>query len=188
MLQTDFPPIPCRSLLVFGGARSGKSRHAQSLAEATASRRLFLATATAGDEEMAARIARHRLDRGEGWATREEPLELTAALRAEATRDQIVLVDCITLWLGNLMFAGRDPAREIADLVAEIGRLEGPVVFVSNEVGAGVVPATPLGREFRDWQGRANQEIAAACDAVIWVAAGLPMLMKPAPRPNLRLT
>jgi adenosylcobinamide kinase/adenosylcobinamide-phosphate guanylyltransferase len=136
---------------------------------------------------MARRIARHRADRGEGWATREEPLELAAALRAEARAERIVLVDCLTLWLSNLMLAGRDPDREIADLTTEIGRLQGPVVFVSNEVGSGVAPATPLGREFRDWQGRANQEAAAACGAVVLVAAGLPTLLKPTPRPALRL-
>jgi len=181
------PPIDCRAVLVLGGARSGKSRYAQGLAEASAPERLFLATAEPGDDEMAARIARHRADRGEGWATREEPLELPAALRAEARPGRIVLIDCITLWLGNLMAARRDLAREIADLVGEIARLEGPVVFVSNEVGSGIVPATPLGREFRDWQGRANQEIAAACDAVVFMAAGLPMLLRPAPRPNLQL-
>ena len=179
--------IDCRALLVLGGARSGKSRYAQALAEASRPQRLFLATAEAGDGDMADRIARHRAERGEGWATREEPLELAAALRAEARPDRIVLVDCLTLWLSNLMFSGRAPAQEITDLSREIGRLEGPVVFVSNEVGTGVVPPTPIGREFRDWQGRANQEVAAACGAVVLVTAGLPMLLKPAPRPNVRL-
>ena len=162
----DSPPIECRAVLVLGGARSGKSRYAQALAEESRPRRLFLATAEAGDDEMAARIARHRADRGEGWSTREEPLELTSALRSEARTDQIVLVDCLTLWLSNLMLAGRALAQEIADLAVEIGRLDGPAVFVSNDVGSGVAPATPLGREFRDWQGRANQEIASACGAV----------------------
>ena len=187
MTSPDSPPIDCRAVLVLGGARSGKSRYAQALAEESRSRRLFLATAEAGDDEMADRIARHRSDRGDGWSTREEPLELTNALRAEATPDRIVLVDCLTFWLGNLMFAGRAVARETADLAREIGRLAGPVVFVSNEVGSGVVPATALGREFRDWQGRVNQEIAAACGAVVLVTAGLPILLKPAPRPILRL-
>jgi adenosylcobinamide kinase / adenosylcobinamide-phosphate guanylyltransferase len=187
MTSPDLPPIDCRAVLVLGGARSGKSRYAQALAEESRTRRLFLATAEAGDDEMADRIARHRSDRGDGWSTREEPLELTTALRAEARADRIVLVDCLTLWIGNLIFAGRAVARETADLAREIGRLAGPVVFVSNEVGSGVVPATALGREFRDWQGRANQEIAAACGAVVLVTAGLPSLLKPAPRPNLRL-
>src|SRR5271156_3944093 len=119
----DSPPIECRAVLVLGGARSGKSRYAQALAEESRPRRVFLATAEAGDDEMAARIARHRADRGKGWSTREEPLELTAALRAEAREDQIVLVDCITLWLSNLIFAGRALAVEIVDLADEIDRL-----------------------------------------------------------------
>jgi adenosylcobinamide kinase/adenosylcobinamide-phosphate guanylyltransferase len=183
----DSPPIECRAVLVLGGARSGKSRYAQALAEESRPRRLFLATAEAGDDEMAARIARHRADRGEGWSTREEPIELTSALRSEARADQIVLVDCLTLWLSNLMLAGRALAQEIGDLAVEIGRLDGPAVFVSNDVGSGVAPATPLGREFRDWQGRANQEIASACGAVVLMAAGLPIPLKPAPRPKIML-
>lgn len=180
--------VECRAALVLGGARSGKSRYAQMLAEAAAAERIFLATAAAGDAEMAARIARHRADRGPGWRTLEEPLELAAVLRAEAGEGRVVLVDCVTLWLSNAMFAERDPAAAIADLVAAVADLRGPVVLVSNEVGAGVVPASALGREFRDWQGRANQELARACGAVVGVAAGLPTLLKPAPRPALRLT
>jgi adenosylcobinamide kinase/adenosylcobinamide-phosphate guanylyltransferase len=180
-------PLDFRAVLVLGGARSGKSRYAQSLAEDARAQRLYLATAEAGDAEMADRIARHRADRGAGWTTREEPLELRAAVRAEAREGRIMLVDCLTLWLSNLLFAERDLSREIADLADEIGRLEGPAIFVSNEVGLGIAPATPLGREFRDWQGRANQAVAEACGAVVFVAAGLPTLLKPSPRPNLRL-
>ncbi len=174
-------------MLVLGGARSGKSRYAQMLAESAAAERLFLATAEAGDEEMRARIARHRADRSQGWTTFEEPLALRFALRAEAREGRVVLVDCVTLWLSNLMLARRDPAKEIAELIDEIVVLSGPVVFVSNEVGQGIAPATALGREFRDWQGRANQEIARACGAVVQVVAGLPILVKPAPMPDLRL-
>jgi adenosylcobinamide kinase/adenosylcobinamide-phosphate guanylyltransferase len=181
------PPLACRAALVLGGARSGKSRYALALAEAAATERLFLATAAAGDAEMAARIERHRTGRGPGWRTLEEPLELAAALRAEARESRVVLVDCVTLWLSNVLIAGRDVAAQLADLVDTIAALDGPAVIVSNEVGAGLVPPTPLGREFRDWQGRANQELARACDAAVWVAAGLPTLLKPAPRPNLRL-
>ncbi len=177
----------CRAALVLGGARSGKSRYAQALAEAAAPERLYLATASAGDAEMAARIARHRAERGAGWRTLEEPLELAAALRAEAHEGRVILVDCVTLWLSNVLLADLDPAEKIADLVETIATLSGPAVFVSNEVGAGIVPATALGRAFRDWQGRANQELARGCDAVALVAAGLPVLLKPAPRPNLRL-
>jgi adenosylcobinamide kinase/adenosylcobinamide-phosphate guanylyltransferase len=181
-------PIRCRSVLILGGARSGKSGFAQSLAESTAPNRLFLATAQAGDDEMAARIARHRADRHEGWTTREEPLELVAALRAEARPDRVVLVDCVTLWLSNLIFSGRDMANEVAELRREISILAGPTIFVSNEVGLGIAPATPLGREFRDCQGRANQDLAEACDAVVFIAAGAPLVLKPAPRPRLKLS
>jgi adenosylcobinamide kinase/adenosylcobinamide-phosphate guanylyltransferase len=180
-------PIDCRTVLVLGGARSGKSRFAQALAESTSSQRLFIATAQAGDGEMAARIARHRADRGSGWETHEEPLELAAALRAEAREDRALLVDCVTLWLSNLMSAGRDLDREISVLAKEIARLSGPAILVSNEVGLGIVPESKLGREFRDWQGRANQELAKACEAVVFLAAGLPTLLKPAPGLSLRL-
>jgi adenosylcobinamide kinase / adenosylcobinamide-phosphate guanylyltransferase len=179
--------VDARSVLVLGGARSGKSAYAQSLVEAAASERLYLATGEAGDAEMAARIARHKAERGAGWTTLEEPVDLAEALRAEARSGRAVLVDCLTLWLTNLMFAGRDVEAEIARLARTIGLIEGPAVIVSNEVGLGLVPETKLGREFRDWQGFANREAAKACDAVVLVAAGLPTLLKPRPRPDLRL-
>ena len=180
-------PIACRSLLVLGGARSGKSAFALSLAEAAAPERLFLATGSAGDAEMTARIARHRAERGAGWTTLEEPLALAAALAAEARAGRVVVVDCLTLWLANLSFAGRDPVAETARLCATIGALAGPVVFVSNEVGSGIVPETKLGRDFRDWQGRLNQDVARACDGAVLVAAGLPLVLKPAPALEFRL-
>ena len=180
-------PIACRSVLVLGGARSGKSGYALALAEATARERVYLATGSAGDEEMAARIEKHRAERGEGWSTLEEPLALAEALAAEARAGRVLLVDCLTFWLANALFAGRDLSAETARLCAAIGALEGPAVLVSNEVGAGVVPETRLGREFRDWQGRLNQEAARACDSVVLIAAGLPMLLKPAPAPQFRL-
>lgn len=187
MFAPSSPPLDCRSVLVFGGARSGKSRYAQALAESARAERLYVATAEAGDGEMASRIAKHQADRGAGWTTREETLDLVGVLRAEAREDRVLLVDCLTLWLSNAMFAESDLAREIA-LLAEATRAAlGPVVFVSNETGQGIVPETRLGRDFRDWQGKANQELAAACDAVVFVAAGLPTLLKPAATPNLRL-
>ena len=179
--------LVARSALVLGGARSGKSAYAQRLAEAAASERLYLATAEAGDAEMAARIARHRADRGEGWTTLEEPLALAEALAAEARPGRALMVDCLTLWLSNLMLAGREVEGEIARLAAAIGALRGPVVLVSNEVGLGVVPDNALARAFRDAQGRLNREIAHACEAVVLVAAGLPTLIKPASRPILAL-
>lgn len=180
-------PFECRTVLVLGGARSGKSAYAQSIAEAASETRIFLATAEAGDAEMADRIARHRADRGAGWSTREEPLELVAVLEAEARAGRVVLVDCITLWLSNLLFAERDLSVAIAGLAGRVPNLRGPVVFVSNEVGEGIAPATSLGREFRDWQGRANQALARACDVAISVQAGLPRQLKPAPEPRLLL-
>jgi adenosylcobinamide kinase / adenosylcobinamide-phosphate guanylyltransferase len=181
------PPVACRSVLVIGAARSGKSRYALALAEATAADRLYLATAVAGDAEMAERIACHRRERGEGWRTREEPLEVAAALRAEARPGRVVLLDCLTLWLSNLMLAERDIETQISELIDVIVDLDGPAALIANEVGAGIVPATPLGRAFRDWQGLLNQRAAAACDAVVAVAAGLPTQLKPAPRPDIRL-
>src|SRR5271166_4996655 len=180
-------PVSARSVLVLGGARSGKSAYAQSLVEAAAPERFYVATAEAGDAEMAARIVRHRADRGEGWTTLEEPLALAEALAAEARPGRAVLVDCLTLWISNLMFAGRGVEAEIARLTQAISALEGPAVIVSNEVGLGLVPKTKLGRDFRDAQGRANREVARACDAVVLVAAGLPTLIKPTPPPTLQL-
>jgi adenosylcobinamide kinase / adenosylcobinamide-phosphate guanylyltransferase len=176
-----------RSLLVLGGARSGKSAYAHSLAEAYGSERIYLATAVAGDEEMAARIARHQADRGQGWTTLEEPLDIAAVLRTHAQPSRVVVVDCLTLWLSNLMLAGRNPGPAVTALADAIGEVAGPVVLVSNEVGMGLVPDNKLGRDFRDWQGQANREIGAACDAVIFVAAGLPLQLKPAATPNLQL-
>jgi adenosylcobinamide kinase / adenosylcobinamide-phosphate guanylyltransferase len=185
--RNDAPPR-IRSLLVLGGARSGKSAYAQSLAETYGSERLYLATAEAGDEEMAARIARHGADRGHGWRTLEEPLEVARALGAQARPGRVVVVDCLTLWLSNLMLAGREPRAAIAGLAEAIGALAGPAILVSNEVGLGIVPEHGLGREFRDWQGRANREIARACDAAVFVAAGLPVQLKPTPALNIRLS
>jgi adenosylcobinamide kinase/adenosylcobinamide-phosphate guanylyltransferase len=185
-MRTASPPIECRSVLALGGARSGKSRYALALAEATAHERLYLATGSAGDEEMAARIARHRSERGEGWTTLEEPLALVGALQAQARPQRALLVDCLTFWLANAMFAGLDLAAETRRLCEAILALRGPAVFVSNEVGAGIVPDTRLGREFRDWQGKINQDAARACDGVVVVAAGLPTLLKPSPELHFR--
>ena len=176
-----------RSALILGGARSGKSAYAQSLAEGYSPERLYLATATPGDDEMAARIARHQADRGHGWTALEEPLEVAAALLKHARAGRVVVVDCLTLWLTNLMLAGRDPGPAATTLAEAIRALAGPAILVSNEVGMGIVPDHKLGREFRDWQGRANREIGAACDAVIFIAAGLPLQLKPPTTPSVQL-
>jgi adenosylcobinamide kinase / adenosylcobinamide-phosphate guanylyltransferase len=183
----DLSPMECRTLLALGGARSGKSRYARALAEAAKPQRLMIATASAADEEMAARIARHRAERGEGWTTIEEQRDIVELLANEARKDRAIVVDCLTLWLANLAFAGCDIETETERLCAAAAGLAGPVVFVSNEIGLGIVPETPLGRDFRDWQGRLNQRIAAACDAVVFIVAGFPVVLKPAASPRIIL-
>ncbi len=176
------------SLLVLGGARSGKSGYAQRLAESSGRTPVFLATAQAWDEEMSERIALHVAARaGAGWTTHEVPYDLADALTGLAQPGRIVLVDCLTLWLSNLMLRGDDPAVAEIELAGHVRHLAGPTIFVSNEVGAGIVPETPLGRNFRDAQGRLNQAMAAACDAVVLVTAGLPRQLKPAPAPAIAL-
>ncbi|MGE0095800.1 MAG: bifunctional adenosylcobinamide kinase/adenosylcobinamide-phosphate guanylyltransferase [Alphaproteobacteria bacterium] len=166
-----------RVTLVLGGARSGKSRYAEALVR-KAGGGIYLATAQALDGEMAARIARHRAERGRGWTTVEEPLELAAALERGAQAGQPILVDCLTLWLSNLMGAGRAVKPETAQLLAALKSLSVPVVFVSNEVGLGIVPDNALARAFRDEAGRLNQAVAAAADRVVFLAAGLPLVLK----------
>jgi adenosylcobinamide kinase/adenosylcobinamide-phosphate guanylyltransferase len=176
-----------RRALILGAARSGKSSYAQKLAERTSNARIYLATGAASDAEMAARIARHRADRGAGWITIEEPLALAGALRENADQSRIVLVDCLTLWLSNLMFANRDIAKESAQLCDALTLARGPIVLVSNEVGAGIVPENQLARAFRDWQGRLNQDVARVCDVVVLIAAALPILLKPSSAPDIVL-
>ena len=166
-----------RHRLVLGGARSGKSSHAQALAEATGPRRTYLATAEARDEEMAARIAQHQAERGAGWQTLEAPLDMPAVLQNVAESD-VVLVDCLTLWLTNVMLGERDVDTETEALVAALVAARQPVILVSNEVGLGLVPETPLGRAFRDAQGRLNQRMAEVVAEVRFVAAGLPLVLK----------
>ena len=164
--------------LVLGGARSGKSRHAESLIEETSLRRVYIATGEARDAEMAARIRRHRARRGDGWTTVEEPLEVAAAVSAHAAADCAVLVDCLTLWLGNVMDAGRDIDAGCAQLVETLATVAGPVVLVANEVGLGIVPDNAMARAFRDHAGRLNQAVAARAGRVVFVAAGLPLTLK----------
>jgi adenosylcobinamide kinase/adenosylcobinamide-phosphate guanylyltransferase len=169
-------PLP-RATLVLGGARSGKSSFAERLVAAHPGRRVYLATAETGDAEMAERIRRHRARRGAGWTTVEEPLDLPRALEA-AGRDAAVLVDCLTLWLNNLMAAARDVECETQALIETLPRLRAPAVFVSNEVGLGIVPDNALARAFRDHAGLLHQAVAAAADRVYFVTAGLPLLLK----------
>ncbi|HUN50496.1 MAG TPA: bifunctional adenosylcobinamide kinase/adenosylcobinamide-phosphate guanylyltransferase, partial [Candidatus Sulfotelmatobacter sp.] len=141
---------------------------------------LYIATAEAGDAEMVARIRAHRARRGARWRTVEAPLDIAGALARSEPADGAILVDCLTLWLANLMAAGRQPAAEAERLAAALRAAALPVVLVANEVGLGIVPDNALGRAFRDHAGRLNQAIAAMADAVVLMVAGLPLAVKPA--------
>lgn len=181
--------------LILGGARSGKSRHAEQIAAASGQRVVYVATAESRDGEMARRIAHHRERRPADWGCVEEPLHLAARLRELAAPDTCILVDCLTLWLSNLLFAGRAAAQaeageavdcplfagQTAALIDALPQLPGRIILVSNEVGWGIVPMHPVSRLFADEQGRLNQRVAAVCDQVTLVAAGLPLTLKAAP-------
>jgi adenosyl cobinamide kinase/adenosyl cobinamide phosphate guanylyltransferase len=163
--------------LVLGGARSGKSRHAESLITACRPPWVYVATAEPLDDEMRARIAEHRARRGADWRTIEAPRDLAGALDMNAAGGA-VLVDCLTLWLSNLMLADADIEAESVRLETVLAAIAGPVVLVSNEVGLGIVPDNALARRFRDAQGRLNQRIAARADRVVLMVAGLPLVVK----------
>ena len=163
-------------VLLLGGARSGKSRIAQARAEALAGELVYVATGEALDAEMAERIARHRADRGPRWRTVESPIDLPDAIGRENGR--VLLVDCLTLWLSNLLLGERDIAAATDQLLAALDAASGTVLLVSNEVGLGIVPENALARRFRDEAGRMNQRVAAVADEVLLVAAGLTLRMK----------
>jgi adenosylcobinamide kinase/adenosylcobinamide-phosphate guanylyltransferase len=163
--------------LVLGGTRSGKSAYAEGLFAGQATP-VYLATGSAGDAEMAERIDRHRTRRGDHWRTVEEPIGLATTLLRESKPGQPILVDCLTLWLGNLMGGERDVGRAFDALLSILPRLPGPVVMVSNEVGWGIVPDNALARRFRDLAGELHQRVAAEAESVILVAAGLPLTLK----------
>lgn len=164
--------------LVLGGARSGKSRHAQALAEAGPGALVFVATAQAFDDEMRDRIARHRADRDARWRTLEAPLALAEAIAGAAGPGTTLLVDCLTLWASNLLLADEDAERALAGLEAALAAAGGRVILVSNEVGWGIVPDNALARRFRDLAGLVNQRVAAVADKVDLVVAGLPLKLK----------
>lgn len=164
-------------ILITGGARSGKSMRAELRARAFAGRPVYIATAEALDSEMSERIARHRARRGKEWLERETPLDLVAAL-TETDGGGARLVDCLTLWLSNLLHAERDWSREASRLADALPRQKSPVVLVTNEVGLGIVPDNALARQFRDAAGMSNRMIAAVADEVEFVVAGLPMRVK----------
>ncbi len=166
------------SLLVLGGARSGKSRYAQARAEAIAGEHIFVATAEAFDDEMQSRIARHRADRDARWRTVEAPRDLPAAIDALNGGGAIALVDCLTLWVSNLLLADADIARAGQSLCDAVGRFDGHLILVSNEVGLGIVPDNALARRFRDAAGQLHQSVAMAADEVVLLTAGLPLQLK----------
>ncbi len=164
--------------LVLGGARSGKSSYAEADVLARGLNCLYLATSEAFDGEMEERIARHRERRGSEWTTIEEPLALAEVLAAESDPKRAILVDCLTLWLANLLGAEREIAAEFEKLEGVLSNVGGPVVLVSNEVGQGIVPDNALARRFRDEAGRLHQQIAAVAGRVVFVTAGLPQTLK----------
>jgi adenosylcobinamide kinase/adenosylcobinamide-phosphate guanylyltransferase len=176
------PAAACAHLrgivLVLGGARSGKSRFAEALVTGASLSAFYVATAEPHDAEMRDRIAAHRARRGASWTTIEEPIELVNRLLAMAESAQPILVDCLTLWLSNLMGAGCDVGFEIERLLAILPQIKAPMVMVANEVGLGIVPENELARRFRDHAGRLNQGVAALADRVLFMAAGLPLALK----------
>ena len=178
-MATPAAPGSARLTLVLGGARSGKSRYAESLVTALPAPWIYVATAEARDAEMTQRIAAHQARRGAGWRTLETPRDVVGALTAHGTTP--LLVDCLTLWLANAVLASADVDAEIERLEAALTQAAAPIVLVTNEVGFGIVPDNALGRRFRDLQGLLNQRIAARADRVVLVVAGLPLTIKGSP-------
>jgi len=171
--------MPKQIILITGGARSGKSKYAEERAAGLGPRRLYVATAEAKDDEMAHRIAAHQKRRGSAWTTVEEPVQLAETLLAGGGRTDCALVDCLTLWLSNLILRDDESVEEkIENLVQTLPRLDFSVVFVTNEVGAGIVPDNPLARRFRDLAGWTNQRLAALAHEVVLMVAGIPMIIK----------
>jgi len=163
-------------VLVGGGSRSGKSRYALEYAARCGTPRVYIATAEAHDHEMRQRIAAHRQERGDTWTTVEEPLELASAVAASPATS--VVIDCLTLWVSNLMFAGRDVREEGARMLHAASMHPGTIVLVTNEVGCGIVPENQLARQFRDLAGALNQQVAAAAQEVWFLAFGCPLRLK----------
>jgi adenosylcobinamide kinase/adenosylcobinamide-phosphate guanylyltransferase len=175
--------INASSTLVTGGCRSGKSRHAQLLAEAVdGPRRCYIATCVPLDDEMRRRVSRHQAERGPEWLTVEAPIAVAEAIDTHAPQADVILVDCLTLWISNLMGAGQEIDTLVVsahELAATVQRAACAVILVTNEVGAGIVPENALARAYRDAAGLVNQIMAAACDTVIWTVAGIPVAIKP---------
>ncbi len=168
-----------RLTLVLGGARSGKSRHAETLIEASGLAPYYVATAEALDNEMHERITRHQARRGNHWQTIEEPLRLTETLHSVTAEGRALMVDCLTLWLTNLMVHDLAVDAEVKGLIDSLERLEGATIFVSNEVGQGVMPTNAMARAFMDHAGFLHQRLAGKADRVVLMTAGLPQQLKP---------
>lgn len=168
-------------ILITGGCRSGKSRHALTLARNIPGEKLFVATAEALDSEMTERIARHRQEREQGWETHEEPTELVEVFKQLETRSGILILDCLTLWLSNLLIKNYDQehiSKEASRLIDQCEQMRCQVIIVTNEVGAGIVPENKLAREFRDLVGGVNQLVARRSDEVIHMVSGIPTTIK----------
>lgn len=168
-------------ILVIGGCRSGKSSHALELAEKISGKRSFLATCVPYDDEMKERVSHHQQGRSRDWITIEAPVALSEAIMEHAATSSVVLVDCLTLWINNLMMKNirkEEMALEVQQLARSIQDAPCTVILVSNEVGAGIVPENPLARIFRDTAGLVNQKVAAAANKVIWMVAGIPVSIK----------
>ncbi len=176
-MEADQKYLPPLRSLVLGGAASGKSEWAEEFVAKQGVSRVYIATAEAWDDEMRAKLTQHRARRDATWRTIETPTDLPAAL-ADVRRGEVVLIDCLTLWLSNLMLAEADLAAAEAALMAALAACPAPVTCVSNEVGMGVVPDTPLGRRFRNAQGGLNRRVAAQAGLVVAVMAGLPLVLK----------
>ncbi|MCP3952844.1 MAG: bifunctional adenosylcobinamide kinase/adenosylcobinamide-phosphate guanylyltransferase [Desulfobacterales bacterium] len=169
------------TIFVIGGCRSGKSSHAQTLAEKIPGQKLYIATCVPQDDEMRARARQHQQQRGPDWDTLEESVQLAAAIQANCEKYGVILVDCLTLWTSNILLstAGKPGLqKECAATVESLSGARCPVILVSNEVGAGIVPENELARLYRDEAGRVNQVVAAAADRVIWMVAGIPVTIK----------
>jgi adenosylcobinamide kinase/adenosylcobinamide-phosphate guanylyltransferase len=172
-------PVKKKVVFITGGARSGKSRFALEGALRVSGKKAFIATAEASDDEMRERINRHKQDRGEGWETYEEPLKIVDVLGGMEGRYGVVVIDCLTLWLANVMQSALDVDAEIEQLISSLARPSLPSVFiVSNEVGMGIVPENELARRFRDMAGRLNQRVAGAADEVYVTLSGIPLKIK----------
>jgi len=170
-----------KTILVIGGCRSGKSSHALNLANQIAGHKIFIATCTPHDKEMEERVLLHKKQRSRAWTTLEVPVHLSEEISKNSQKENVILVDCLTLWISNLMLENNDQENmdgHIRKLVRSLENAQCPIILVSNEVGTGIVPENRLARRFRDIAGFTNQKVAACADKVIWMVAGLPVGVK----------